>query len=300
MTRCAIAGLALMLCGTALGGTPIEDLKACAARADAPEAEGKKLLDLCPGILANLSALGLDSQFTLNPNREVDSQVLEDLAALVEHYSGRPASKGPAITHLPGIAEEVNGKKTATSPDWWERAKQWLQRWFGRDSAKGGSWLSQLFERMGESQRFLHIMVYVGVGLVLAAALAVVVNELRAAGVWPFKQNLGAQQRTSAALLMPVALAEEARVPGPLSGLLISLVERLVRGGRLRAERALTHRELIARSQLDTRAQAQVFARVAMSAEAALYGPDDYRVPDEVIAEGRALLHELERSEVPP
>jgi hypothetical protein len=54
--------------------------------------------------------------------------------------------------------------------------------------------------------------------------------------------------------------------------LLRMLVATLIRSGRLRTERSLTHRELCARARFDDARQRESFQRVAALAERTVYG----------------------------
>jgi hypothetical protein len=80
--------------------------------------------------------------------------------------------------------------------------------------------------------------------------------------------------------------------------LLKQIVTCLVQSGRLAREHGLTHRELIARSTLETQMQRAALAQLAGSAELLLYGPPEAKRRDfsPVIAEGRGLLTQLSRA----
>jgi hypothetical protein len=89
---------------------------------------------------------------------------------------------------------------------------------------------------------------------------------------------------------------EPARAAG-LTELLHAIVSRLMQTGRLRTERSLTHRELVARGVFDDASQRAVFAAVAGAAESILYGPRG-EAPERLnslLDDGRALLAQLSR-----
>jgi hypothetical protein len=77
--------------------------------------------------------------------------------------------------------------------------------------------------------------------------------------------------------------------------LLRALVKRLLQTGRLRSERSLTHRELIARTSFDSDGQKIVFANVARTAETLLYGSQSAapELVESVTRQGRELLLQL-------
>jgi hypothetical protein len=84
--------------------------------------------------------------------------------------------------------------------------------------------------------------------------------------------------------------------------LLQLLVNRLVQTGRLRAERSLTHRELVVRSRFDSESQRLLFATVANTAETLLYGSES-AAPEQlssVLQQGQTLLRQLSGSSSAP
>jgi hypothetical protein len=76
------------------------------------------------------------------------------------------------------------------------------------------------------------------------------------------------------------------------------LVERLLQTGRLRAERSLTHRELVSRSTFDDESQRAAFAAVAGTAESILYGPRPAQADElrQVLRQGEVLLAQMPTS----
>jgi hypothetical protein len=69
------------------------------------------------------------------------------------------------------------------------------------------------------------------------------------------------------------------------------LVSTLVKSGRLRAERALTHSELGLRATFDDTEQRECFRRVAVLAERVVYGTGEIQPADldPIVTAGRAL-----------
>ena len=159
------------------------------------------------------------------------------------------------------------------------------------------NWLDHWLERIGESTSLFHAISYSLIALVLIAAAAVIVNELRAggAGRWHRRRKPSAHASSAAAVFAEAAGLEPGGPAERLTELLRALVRRLMQTGRLETERSLTHRELVTRSAFDDESQRAVFATVAGAAESILYGPQG-AAPEglnSVLEEGRALLTEL-------
>jgi hypothetical protein len=139
--------------------------------------------------------------------------------------------------------------------------------------------------------------------LVVLAAIVVIIRELGAAGM---ARRLGAATRTRGARRgrsqRPASAGEAASALSGVAELLHALVQRLLQSGRLKAERSLTHRELIARSAFDNEAQRTAFAGVARTAESLLYGSQGTapEVLEQVTHQGRALLLQLSNSTSAP
>jgi hypothetical protein len=163
------------------------------------------------------------------------------------------------------------------------------------------SWLNRLLDRWSAqtdvSVGFLKTVTYCLTALVVIAAVAIVLREIRAVSLG--RRARRALQAHSSNAIMPQTDLEPGFVPGAatdaLAALLRALVKRLLQLGRLRADRSLTHRELVMRSVFDSEEQRAAFADVALGAEANFYGPHD-RAPDPsdaVKRRGEALLAQL-------
>jgi hypothetical protein len=198
------------------------------------------------------------------------------------------ATLAPVLQALPGSAQPAS---------WWQRLKLWLSERLGaRAPAALPTWLGEWLERLtpGELLQLILRHVLVG-GLVIAAAL-IVVRELRAAGVrlpWPWSARGRRGAAQDAVPEAPDATALQALRCAPLAerpGLLFRLVvARFVAGGRLPADRSLTHRELRERARLDD-AERATWRQLTALAERQVYAPGV--APP---ADAAALLDEAER-----
>ena len=280
----------LLLLG-ALGAqaTPLEDLRACVTRLK-DDAAAKKLIEICPDIEHTLAALGLDRQLSLDANQPADEDLLEDISELATRYTGNPATRAPATASLASIAAKVNGPKLEPQQSWWDRFKSWMRQWFSKHSGSDPGWLDGLLKRLVDSTQLMTAIFYICMALVLIGALAVIISELRAAA-WLRGRRHAPQDGGTGYLKVPLEI-DPAHARTGIGQLLGLLVARLVATGRLRAERALTHRELVARSVLDDE-QRRTFASVALAAEALMYGAQGSDAPAELLTQGNALLEKI-------
>jgi len=250
-------------------------VRECAARASPALSGIKDLGAACPDLAVALTSLGFDNVLYDAWRERLTVEGLRDLAELADHYAGSRWMGAPNPVALPEILEALKHEQAPQSESWWDSIKawlkqrlppsllQWLDRWLG-------SWLSPT----QVSPTLVKIIAYCSTAVVLLAAVIVIVNELKAAGV--LRRRRGPPRKA-----LPAGIAEagtagndgaQSPVSHRLNELLRLLVNILMQTGRLKAERSLTHRELIARSSFDSEWQRAAFARVARTAETMLYG----------------------------
>jgi hypothetical protein len=298
--RLAALTLAVLFAPAALAAAPLDVVRDCAAAAS-PSASGLKNLNaVCPQLDAALSALRLDEILYDGWQDKVTAHALQDAAVLAERYSESKPRRSLDQGVLRGI---LGSYKTQPEPhSWWHALEDWFKRWLAHSNSSLANWLNQLWDRWLShaevSPNFLKVFMYGLTALAVSAAIVVIIRELKAAGM---TRRLGAAARTRGARgggHHPAAGVEAASAMSSVAELLHALVQRLLQSGRLKAERSLTHRELIARSAFDNEAQRIVFAGVARTAESLLYGQQDAapEVLEQVTRQGRALLLQLSNS----
>jgi len=289
-----------MLAWTSLAAAPIDILRACAEKLP-PERAGVTLLDAdCPQLEVALHDLGLDVMLYDGWRERLNRDALKDLANLAEGYRGATPANRPEMAALPGILDALAREQRPTPKAWWDAFKAWLRSWLGQH-ADSLNWLDRWLDHLGRSPTLTQVISYSLVALVLLAAVAVIVNEYKAAGR---ARRAGDDTRGTD----PAGRGSEPAAPvddlagdraDNVAALLRRLVDRLTQTRRLESERSLTHRELAARSVFDSDAQRAVFTRVARTAESALYGlhhgasrgsPEEL---NRVLEEGRTLLAQL-------
>lgn len=283
-------------------GSPADVVARC-MESDNTETYGLEELETqCPGIEHALVELGYSPFISERQLDELSIYSLGDLQRLAERYAERPSSAGGIATDsLAPILESLEEQRRAEQPlTLFERFKRWLRETFRQRQDPSESWLSRWLENVDVPQTATRVVVYVLIALVVLLALAVLINELRAAGI--LRSN-GAQPkhaavaRDSAQATKELTLADlDATPPAERpSALLRILVATLVKRGRLRAERSLTHRELVARVSLDDDAQRESFSHVSKLSERTVYGnalvtPDEI---DRVVQAGRELASQI-------
>jgi hypothetical protein len=295
--RAAAAALLLALLSSAAAAAPVEVLRECAA--DAPKAARgiEKLSAACPNLSDALQMLGVDKLLSGAWRESLSPQALLDVAELSTRYDASQIHAGPHIASLPDIIAALNGKP-APANSWWQRLNSWLRDWLARHDFSLSGRFSRWLDELAKSPSIWKVAGFLCVALIVAAAVAVIVNELRSAGVWQRRGRARVPNRNadSAMLAAPAAGVVAAPAQHGASELLRQLVARLTQTGRLRNERSLTHREIIVRSRLDTEEQRNVLAGVAVTAERVTYGDGASAEPTSaLIASGRALLAQLDK-----
>lgn len=293
--------LAGLVASTALAAAPLDVVRECAAAASPGVSGLKNLSAVCPQLDAALTALKLNEILYEGWQDKVSAHALQDAAVLAERYSGSMQQRSLDQGVLRGILGSY--KSQQERPDsWWHALQDWFKRWLAHSNSTLANWLNQFWDRWLShaevSPGFLKVFMYGLTALVLSAAIVVIIRELNAAGM---ARRLGTAARARGARRggsQPAFDGEAASAVGSVAELLQALVQRLLQSGRLKAERSLTHRELIARSAFDNESQRVVFAGVAHTAESLLYGSQSAapEVLEQVTRQGRALLLQLSNS----
>lgn len=291
-----------LMCSSAVASA-LDTLIDCAATT-APDVQGLAALTAdCPGLDTAFTELALAEHMPEGWQAHLTRDSLLDLAVLLRRYQGNPQDHAPGVSTLPGILHDLASEQPPAGKSWWDAVKEWLRSWLERNQNQdSGSWLSRLLQNFKPSELVLGILLYGLLGLVVISAIAIIINELRAAGVLRRSKHTTTEARhittgyggVDAALtlddLARAALHDKSAI------LLHLLVARLLAARRLKTDRSLTHRELSQRGEFASAEQRERFTQVATLAEHALYGSTP-NAPDHierVVAEGQALLQQLE------
>lgn len=292
--RAALFGFVVLLAVPAdASAGPREVVTECTRHAAADTAGLDALEQACPELADALEALGVRPLLTAASRKTLSHDALERAVELVRE---RPAaSPGPRVDVLAPILKGLTASTAPTS--WWERFKQWLRAHLGRPvdtTFQMPAWLTAWLNGLTLSAAVVAVMLVASMVAVIAGAIAIVVHELRAAGLIHRRQPAaGGTQPGPPAARAAVSLADvEAAPPGERAALLFRLLlAALVDAGRVAAERGRTHRELCAEVSLPDATERARFTRVARAAEAQLFGaaPLPAEQLEPALADGTAL-----------
>lgn len=250
----------------------------------------------CPRVPAALRALGYDQLLGRGWEERLSGIALRDLRDLSRRYQRPALSSAPSQAALPRILQDLRRDQTPHS--WWQSLKERLRRWFQLPVSEGGApWLVQLLSAVPPLVQ--RLLLYCTTVAVVVVALWTIWRELHASGVLE-RQRGNAAAATPGSQARGPADAElaaadvEAALPGQRAAVLLQLLlQALRRAGRVRAERALSCRELIEQARFDSAEQRQRFAHVARWAERERYAIESRTEPPALLDQGRALYAEL-------
>jgi hypothetical protein len=251
----------------------------------------------CPQLEQSLDDLGLDKVLYDGWRERLDAHGVRDLAALAQHYA-EPESR-PLISEalLPGILQSLKHPEVSGPKSWWDTFREWLLEWFQHSDSALARWLRELLQHVEVSPTVL-LAISVGLlALLVIGGIMVVAHQIM---LWSASRKRSLDSNDSGitpGAPVPGPAAGSAAAVDPVSALFRSLVDLLRRTGRLKVDRSLTHRELVARSCFDDELQRSAFAGVAGAAETILYGPRPCgpQESDQALQQGEMLLAQLSR-----
>ena len=257
----------------------------------------------CPGLEHALVESGYSEFLSDAELKQLTTYGLVDLQQLDARYR-QPiaAANGQAsIDDLKSILESLQKRPQAEVPlTWFEKFKRWLRNLLDRREEPRQSWLDRWLKDVHVPEAMTKGITYGAIGLVIVLAIVVVINELRAAGVLRrARRRAGREQLDAAVMDEATSVANEAADDRDQAAALLKvLVAKLVKTGRLRSEKSLTHRELSKRAVFDAAEQRARFERLALLGETLLYGHTS--IPreqiDAVVQAGRTLEQELSQT----
>jgi hypothetical protein len=274
-------------------------IESCSDSADEETVGLTALEEECPGLTRALEQSGNLPLLSTSQRDALDVYDLSDVLEVDDWYGqDDAAARKLDIGTLGPILDSLRAQEPERPLTWFERFKRWLRSMVERQQGDSDNWLSRWIENTKVTDKVAIIILFSTLAVILALTILVIVNELRAAGV--FRRRLASEADSAAS--SRAAREEEAAVDldslpadRKASMLLRMLVTTLVQSGRLRAERSLTHRELSARATFDDAGQRESFQRVAALAERTVYGSHEVS-PSEVepiVAAARALNAQL-------
>lgn len=274
----------------------LEIIDKCGESADDETIGLTALEEECPGVTGALEQSGYLSLLSTAERDQLDGYDLSDLIFVDYWYDdAAPPERAVDVATLTPILDSLRAQTEERPLTWFERFKRWLRAILERPESSQDNWFTRWLDNAKISDFVASVILYVALALILGLTIFVIVNELRAAGVFSGRRKSEHDSIAGGA----AATAEDAAAEfdslsaqRKASMLLRMLVATLIQSGRLRTERSLTHRELSARARFDDARQRESFQRVATLAERTVYGSGE--IPAEEIEPIVAAARDLD------
>jgi len=227
----------------------------------------------------------------------VEELSADQLAELIELVGRRPETPpGPQIElgALDSILRELPAFERPQPLSLWDRFWLWINSWFTDEDGEVRDWLAEWLGGFSIPEAWSRLIFRLSLLALVVTAVAVVVNELRAAGFFAAgpRRRSGAVPSSSAAPCVELGLAGLASLPieQQPAALLAVLADSMRRRG-VSIPSSATHREILTRLGLLDAELRDAFARVSESAERIAYA-DWKPAPAEI----EPLLAQAQRS----
>jgi hypothetical protein len=252
--------------------------------------------ELTPSLLASPWAAWLPADWNTADN-QLSAQGLSELRDLLGRETAPPAAGRPL--HIERVGAVLARVTEAQPPrtGWWPRFKRWLRDLFTPRPSDERSWWRRLLGDIHLTQGLKQAIVWASLALVMALAVAVVLNELRLAGLLRRRQRVTPSASAADAGRIGLTLAEIERASlGEQPALLLDFIaRRLVEQERLPPARAFTTREVVRRARLSDEADRVRLTELAAVCERVRFSGHAV-APQAVaaaVARGRELLSTL-------
>ena len=244
--------LAAALLPCAQARSALEAIDDCVARLDTELDLGyARITARCPDLTAALGESAYAPWLPADwkrPDNQLSAAGLSELRAQLAREGGRRDNPRPAARTervAPVLAAVTH--RDAGSVGWWQRLKDWLRRILTTRAQADSGWLRRWLAGIELSTTSIQLITWAAVAVVVALAAAIVINELRIAGVLR-SRTTRSQPRAgdshhggAAAALEDIERASPEQQPALLLELIAA---RLAALQRLPPARALTGREL--------------------------------------------------------
>lgn len=253
-----LLALILVVAGlpAAAGNNTVSAIDVCLHQLDSALDVGyERITARCPDLVPALSGAAhwLPRDWNQSGN-ELSAAGLAELRALLTRVDAPAAAARPLnVEHVPGVLAALAQAPTADG-GWWDRLKHWLRELFTprRERAAQPPWLHWLFGDVTLGQGVQRAIVWGALALVMALAAAIIVNELRIAGLLR-RHAPRAAAAAADATTTPAGEAgalEQAGVTQQPRLLLELIAARLAAQQRLPPARSLTVHELARAARL--------------------------------------------------
>jgi hypothetical protein len=280
----------------------LQSLDDCTARLDRSIDIGfERIAARCPALIQALQTSALAGWLPRSwrdAGNDLSAGSLEELRVVLTRelalHSDRPR---PSVQRLREVFRDM-GQSAQGRSGLWSRIRNWLRTLIAREpDADDAGWLARLVSRIGLPQTLIEIITYASLAVLVALAVAIVGNELRAAGLL----QRGARRRIASGVSSfgsqplswrDVERAESLERPRLLLELIIL---RLGLAHRLSGGRSLATRELLGAAQLPEPEDAGRLSQLALTAERVRYSSASASATelDAAVTGGRTLLDHL-------
>lgn len=279
--------------------SPLDVIGDCSGSADEETAGLTALEEECPGVTRALEQSGYLPLLSTSERDGLDVYDLSDVLTVDDWYADHDsAAREPDVAALGPILQALRAQQPERPLTWLERLRRWLRSMADRPERDSDNWFSRWLDKTHVTEVVATTLLFGVLALILALTILVIVNELRAAGV--FRKRLATEAdgiaTGNAAAAVDAAVDVDSLPPDRKASMLLRmLVTTLVQSGRLRTERSLTHRELCARANFDDAEQRESFKRVAALAERTVYGSSEVPAAEvePIVMAARALDAQL-------
>ena len=251
--------------------------------------------ELTPSLLASPWAAWLPADWN-KPDNQLSAQGLSELRDLLAREAA-PAAAGHQL-HVERVAAVLARVTAAQAPQagWWARCKQWLRELFTPRPSQERGWRG-LLAGIHLAPGLKQAIVWGSLALVMAFAVAVLLNELRLAGLLRRRQRVtrAACAADAGRIALTLAEIERASVAAQPALLLDCIAMRLAEQDRLPPARAFTAQEVARRARLSDEADRARLTELAAVCERVRFSGRTV-APEAVaaaLARGRELLSTL-------
>jgi len=289
---------------SALGIQNLPDVDSCISRLDpATDIGYERIVARCPDLVRRLEEGGWAAWMPgewKEPGNDLSAGSLRELRELARREMDAAPAQGPDIRSLKPVLASL-ADASAKDRSVWARFKGWVRSVLeSREQPAGESWFTRMTSRIGFPQSVVELVSYAALAGVVALALLIVLNELRAAGlIGPAdaaRRGKSAAARGRGAVTGGADSNVDPRDrPRMLLGLIVARLGEL---GCLPPSAGLTVRELTLAARL-AESDRERLSVLALSAERLRYSGSEI-APDGIgtaLERGRELLENLSRLE---
>lgn len=296
MRRALLAGVLLIVCVPAVSAGELSvAIDDCIRRLDAATDVGyQHIAARCPELPPALAASRWASRFPPDwrqNDNELSVAGLQELRTLLARQEQPPSAvtRAPDTTRVAALLAKLQPEQE-TRGGWWLRFKHWLRNLFARHAApEEAGWLRRLFGGDGVPELVQKAILWGSLLALVALAGAIVLNELRVAGLMRRLSWRGGGHPVGQAADPQAGTLQELDSVEPLlqTRLLLNLIAaHLVAQERLPPARSLTVHELVRAARLPDAGDRVRLETLGAVAERARYS--DREIAPETL--GRALV----------